>query len=647
MDAELAREAEEFWQDLSRELDEEALREMDSRPPVAPHPPQPPQVASAGGSCQAAAVPPKVPGQQYPAGHSARALQATCGDEGLKPLLAAARRTNMHFTHVRTRDPSHIQPSSLTRQQAWAHLERVYQEAYPDADSPTGSILRFGAVVKERHEAAETDGCRAEHHHCIAYCSKQHYWNKLANISLQKYKIPLSAVEHSSYTQMWRYIREPSSKKPLAELDAEVYLSPLHPRDQELAQFLGVSERCQALNEKRGQGAGGGWKKRARPSVFLIAQERGIRTAAAFQQAACADAAAGDTTLAEFATQQGKKLQILLDNAWAVLEAPQRALESGLSLLDKLRRAAATMPCSCEGRWPQGAARVLENAGLASSAVCGAVVKALQMGAVRGMNIAFVGKGGAGKSMLLEPFVQIFAVAGKPQKGSSFPLAGLLTADVILWQDYKHHEPTLSFTDLLSLVVGESVDVRIPGEVGVPFRNKAPMFYSGRGPIAFTTQDQGEKDDYNEMMGERFTVFHFGRGLPKEERSPNFPQCGRCCALFFLTHGAPAAGASALLPEREAWSDGVASLQGLPSIGGSSAGGASSSSLLAPASHQDGGRCEAMPASLHSLLAPAPQLGSARSEAMLVALREAAQMHASGVLDASEFAAAKRRILSA
>ena len=636
---------EEALREMERELDLEAMREMESAPPelpMGPHLPQAPMVGGPGGGLQAA-VPPEVAGP----GNGAQSLQAICDDEGLRPLLATARRTNMHFTHVRARDPSHVKPSSLTRQEAWEHLERVYKEAYPDADSPTGSILRFGAVVKERHEAAETDECRAEHHHCITSCAKQHYWNKIARISLQKYKIPLNAVEHSSYTQMWRYIREPSGKKPLSELDAEVYLSPLHPRGEELAQFLGVSERCQALNDKKGQGAGGGRKKRARPSVFLIAQERGIRTAAAFQQAACADAAAGDTTLAEFATQQGKKLQLLLDNAWAVLEAPQRALESGLSLLDKLRRAAADMPCSCEGRWPQGAARVLENAGLASSTVCGAVVKALQVGAARGVNIAFVGKGGAGKSMLLEPFVQIFAVAGKPQKGSSFPLAGLLTADVILWQDYKHHEPTLSFTDLLSLVVGESVDIRIPGEVGVPFRNKAPMFYSGRGPIAFATQDQGEKDDYNEMMGERFTFFQFGRGLPKEERSPNFPQCGRCCAAFFLTHGSPTAGASAPWPEREALSDSVALMQGSPSMGGSSAGAASSSSWPAPAPQHGGARCEARPPNLSSLVATAPQEGSSRSEAMLVALREAAQMHASGVLNASEFAAAKRRILSA
>ena len=239
------------------------------------------------------------------------------------------------------------------------------------------------------------------------------------------------------------------------------------------------------------------------------------------------------------------------------------------------------------------------------------MVRALQVGAKRGVNVAFVGKGGAGKSMLLEPFAQIFAIAGKPQKGSSFPLANVLNADLILWQDYKHHEATLSYTDLLSLLVGENVDIRIPGEVGVPYRNRAPAFYTGRAPIAFTSADPQEKADYDSMMMERFATFHFNRGLPKEEREAAFPQCGRCCAAFFLQQSGGAAGSG-----------------GATSAPQSSGGSVGSAPLL-------------------SAPAPAPAAAQAASagDAMMAALREAGQMHASGVLNAAEFAAAKRRIL--
>ena len=122
MEAELeSQEAEEFWQDVCRELDEEALREMDDlqpQMPVAPHRPRQPQVAGAGGAVQALAVAPQEQGQQSPAGSHIQSSHTTCADEALKPLIAAARRTNMHFTHVRTHNLDHVQPSSLTRQQA-------------------------------------------------------------------------------------------------------------------------------------------------------------------------------------------------------------------------------------------------------------------------------------------------------------------------------------------------------------------------------------------------------------------------------------------------------------------------------------------------------------------------------------------------
>ena len=95
MDAELeAREEEEFRQHVGRELDEEALREMDGLPPQLPmvsHRPRQSQVAGAG-AVQAAAVPPMEPRQQSPLCNRAQPLQAACGDEDLKPLFAAARR---------------------------------------------------------------------------------------------------------------------------------------------------------------------------------------------------------------------------------------------------------------------------------------------------------------------------------------------------------------------------------------------------------------------------------------------------------------------------------------------------------------------------------------------------------------------------
>ena len=105
----------------------------------------------------------------------------------------------------------------------------------------------FGAVAKERHAQAWGDDHRHEHHHSVVYCSQQHYWSKVANISRDEFGVYLSAKAHTTYTDMYGCIKEPSAKKPLGELDAEVYMSPLHPRGEELATLLEAglnSEGC-------------------------------------------------------------------------------------------------------------------------------------------------------------------------------------------------------------------------------------------------------------------------------------------------------------------------------------------------------------------------------------------------------------------
>ena len=69
-------------------------------------------------------------------------------DNELGALPADARRSHIHWTHVSTNDPAHVQPGQFSRPDFWLHLEKVYQETYPDASSPTGSILMFGLSPK-------------------------------------------------------------------------------------------------------------------------------------------------------------------------------------------------------------------------------------------------------------------------------------------------------------------------------------------------------------------------------------------------------------------------------------------------------------------------------------------------------------------
>ncbi len=145
-------------------------------------------------------------------------------------LSEDAQRQHVHYTHVRTKKAGDKQPGHFTRQAIWDHLVRVYAEVCPEPANPTSSILLFGAVAKEHHAASADDALRDEHHHAPTFCSKRHLWHRVAKVSYDKYKVKLHAAAHEGYSTMYSYIVMPTTKKPLSELDAEVYLSPAHPR---------------------------------------------------------------------------------------------------------------------------------------------------------------------------------------------------------------------------------------------------------------------------------------------------------------------------------------------------------------------------------------------------------------------------------
>ena len=179
----------------------------------------------------------------------------------------------------------------------------------------------------------------------------------------------------------------------------------------------------------------------------------------------------------------------------------------------------------------------LMNNGIDVHTFAHAVCAALHHGAKRGANVAVVGVAGCGKSALLEPLEKVFRAAAKPQAGSTFALANVLGAEVLLWQDYSHDEGTICFTDLLSLFVGETIDVRRPGQLNATFKNRAPIFYSGRTPICSKDRDAVAAEELTRMMSERFQIFTFTQPLPMAERRTDWVHCGRCCAAFYAHHG--------------------------------------------------------------------------------------------------------------
>ena len=482
----------------------------------------------------------------------------------------------------------------------------------------------FGLVANEAHKQSAVEEERAGHKHAATASAVPHFWNKVAKLSLQKYRVPLNAVAHDTYLTMYAYLRNPSKKKPLQELDEEPYLSTFHPRGQELVELLEANQKSKMLLAARGDTQKAG-EKRKRDNFYKIIVENQLRTTSAFRTFANKEAAAGRGEMAEFYTRCGHKLEDMLDNAWAIVEAPKEeiSLQGCGSLLEKLEKAAVALPCLCGGAWPRGAAHILSRNRIDTMHFCAAVLRALKVGARRGANIACVGAKGCGKSTLIEALDKIFTCAPKPEDKTSFPLGSMVGSEVLLWQDYEHNENTLRFTDLLSWLCGEGVLVRMPGKLSKKICNTAPCFYSGRVPMHLKPSHKHgfeEANEYNDMMGDRFTTYAFWNPLPMEERNMEWIHCGRCCAGFFLQAKNVDVTQVGLVPDERAFAQGPQPAGAMPTL---PIHGATSSSSTVGASSATG------------------------SQASFVkALSDLSAMYAQGHLDDDEFRVAKRRLLA-
>ncbi|MCP3882246.1 MAG: hypothetical protein GY701_28220 [Sulfitobacter sp.] len=103
------------------------------------------------------------------------AMSVDCDDDDLAALAQSVKRKYVHWVHVRTHDPTHVQPSALTAEGFYKHLEKCYAEVYPQADSESGSILAFGLVATEKHAASALEKHRDLHRHAATASSCQHY----------------------------------------------------------------------------------------------------------------------------------------------------------------------------------------------------------------------------------------------------------------------------------------------------------------------------------------------------------------------------------------------------------------------------------------------------------------------------------------
>ena len=484
-------------------------------------------------------------GSNHPPAHAVLppAAFAALADEAWSEVTALSedsRRKHVHWVHVRTQNPEHQQPDSFTREGFWQHLCRVYKDTYPRPENPSGSILLFGVVAKERHAGSMHAAERAEHHHAPCYCSVQHYWKPVAQRSLTL-GVKLHAACHDGYSIMYTYVRCPSPRKPLPELDPDLWYSDAHPRGRLLQDLLDVGLQAVRRFHSRGSSSRPGQDSpRFRATdVFAFVRETGIRSLHEFRLRAHASAAVGDARVAEFCTvHTDEELQRYLDGAWAVHDAPQHGLPTSADRVGKLH-AAGAWPCTCGGIWVPGITFVLQNNAEDIPQFCSDVLRALALGACRGANLAIIGPPGCGKITVFEGLDLVFAVCGKPERDNTFPLAGILDAEVLLWQEFTWDPKLCAFEDLLSLTAGERFGIREAHKKPRQFRNTSPMFYTAWAPLQYRGRAADQVQVYNDAMAERFTTRRWTRPLPRENRLPKFPQCARCMSTFLLSGGSP------------------------------------------------------------------------------------------------------------
>ena len=264
--------------------------------------------------------------------------------DGLLSLPGDSRKTNVHFTHCRTNNPNEVQPHQLTRAQFWEHLCRCFREAYPRAETDTGSILEFGLVVKELHKDAPREEDRSEHHHAATHCSTKFRWSVVRKISADKYKIQLNAVAHETYTTMFCYLRCPTKKKKVHELDAEPFFSHGHPQGDQLKELLGMGEKYKAVRAaKAGASADDPVPVRSQFGVVLNwVTEHGIKrkNIAQLEADAVEELKAGRPQLLDFCKKHKRGLQDEVEYIWSLHAAKDKIQRQAMSRLEVLAEAA-------------------------------------------------------------------------------------------------------------------------------------------------------------------------------------------------------------------------------------------------------------------------------------------------------------------
>jgi hypothetical protein len=304
---------------------------------------------------------------------------------------------------------------------------------------------------------------------------------------LREKGIYVNAKEFDSFGAIVEYLITPTAKKPIGELDRSPFYSEGFPTGPRLTNLIAAGRRLAASLESRrrkaagygseaaeapdgegnaeegskGQGeAKGKGKGKGRPrapQIYDVVVDHKLSSMEDLEALAEKMAEEGDRSLARYVSKNAQKVPAQIMSALKISGAGAKAAEMKKTRIQKLTEVSTEVACICGGAWPPAAESILRNNGHVVSEWKVDVCLSLILGAARGYNLACVGNGGCGKSFLMEPYEMIFNTAAKPSAGSTFPLMHLMGCELILWQDYKHSQMTVDWSDLLCVTVSSWV----------------------------------------------------------------------------------------------------------------------------------------------------------------------------------------------
>ena len=480
--------------------------------------------------------------------------------DGLLGLHVDRRVANAHHTHARTNNKKDVQPHQLTRKQFWQHLCRCFQLAYPRAASTTGSILEFGLVGKERHKDAPRQEDRSEHHHCATHASEIYRWKIIRQISAERYNIQLNAVAHDTYTTMFCYLRCPTVKKPVHELDVDPFFSPGHPQGENLRLLLSRGEKYKRVRAAIGTSASSSTTVPVRSQfgiVFNWVTEHNLRKrkgAAQLEADAVTELKAGRPQLLDFCKKHKACLQDQLDYIWSLSGAEEKLQRLDKSRLDILAEAAslelsfqrlAEKCCNGTGECEKIYEAILEHHCVGSPYFRHELYETLAFGRRKGNAFMIVGGKDTGKTTVTQPAEMIFETMKCPQSDSFCPLEGIRGHELLLWQDFRYNpgHPKADEKGLrLDIGTWNRLLEGLPTPIGVPKSDgsRVDFVYDEDAPLIATGpfQPTGYKDGVaNEKETEQLTCrckfVHFRHPAP-QNLDRTVKACPMCWSRWVL-----------------------------------------------------------------------------------------------------------------